>query len=82
MPNKDGLTKKKEKFRQGQLGFPKPCREENCEFKTYSKKALERHIHSKHPKEPRIKKLYQCDGCGMKTTKKSRMMPHSKTCLL
>ena len=71
----DNLQKKK----KGRTIFP--CREENCKFKTHNKRALDKHIAHKHPKEPPIKKEIKCDGCGFKTTWKSRMMKHVKTCV-
>ena len=55
-----------------------PCREEKCEFKTYDKRALEKHIAHKHPKEASIKKEYKC---GLKTTWRSRMMRHRNSCV-
>ena len=68
-----------EKKKRGKTKIP--CREEKCGFKTYDKRALEKHIAHKHPKEAPIKKEYKCDGCGLKTTWRSRMMRHRNSCV-
>ena len=55
------------------------CMFENFEFKTYHKERIKKHEIHKQSKEP--KKMYTCDGCGWKTSLKSRMMKHSRSCI-
>ena len=35
----------------------------------------------KHTKDPPIKNVFSCDGCGFKTNVRSRIMRHTKSCL-